>query len=278
MTGHTAQGRGGAGHAGGALRFLALEITQTCNLHCTHCYAGSSPFTRNPEIVDWFDLMEQAHALGCHTLQFIGGEPTVHPGLGAMVERAAALGFSFIEVYSNLVRVPQGMLDLFARTGVQVATSFYSRDPDIHDAITRSPGSFHRTVQGIGAVLDHGIPLRIGMTAMEGNRVEIDRAIELLVGLGVDPDQIGVDEERAVGRGGAAEEELDALCGHCWRGKLAVSWDGSCFPCVFARRSIVGNVTRDPLGVVVASAALAGFRQRSFCHSLTRRDPVAEPA
>ena len=35
---------------------------------------------------------------------------------------------------------------------------------------------------------------------------------------------------------------MTALCGHCYKGRLAVDINGDAFPCVFARAFPVGNV------------------------------------
>lgn len=258
-----------------SLVFLWLEITQTCNLQCTHCYAESSPFVKHRDIVDWESILSQARKLGCQKLQFIGGEPTVHPRLRTFISAADRLGYSLIEVYTNLVRTPQPLLEDFARLRVDVATSFYSVSAERHDNITLVPGSFVRTVQGIRDVLALKIPLRVGLVEFSKNPSDAQEAVKFLVELGVRPDRIHVDKERPVGRGGAAnqdDDELSPLCGHCWRGKLTVSWDGSCYPCVFARRTVVGNVMHQTLASIVSGFTLEGFRQRSFAYDLRQRN------
>ncbi|HEX2341721.1 MAG TPA: radical SAM protein, partial [Vicinamibacterales bacterium] len=66
------------------LSFLWLEITQRCNLACVHCYADSSPhlpLTERMTFSDWCRVMDEARTMGCRRLQFIGGEPTIHPDL-----------------------------------------------------------------------------------------------------------------------------------------------------------------------------------------------------
>ncbi|WP_428093131.1 radical SAM protein [Candidatus Pollutiaquabacter sp.] len=65
-----------------SLDFLWLEITPKCNLTCVHRYADSTPF--NPleskmTFQDWVNVMKESYELGCRKIQFIGGEPTIHP-------------------------------------------------------------------------------------------------------------------------------------------------------------------------------------------------------
>lgn len=50
-------------------------------------------------------------------MQFIGGEPTLHPEFAELVTHALAAGLK-VQVYSNLYRVKLQHWDLFERPGV----------------------------------------------------------------------------------------------------------------------------------------------------------------
>src|SRR5215472_3520747 len=125
-----------------ALSLLWLELTGKCNLRCVHCYADSAPTGTHGTMTraDWERTIQQAKAVGVHRLQLIGGEPTIHPDFSHLVRYATALGFPVVEVYSNLIRVPPPMWELFSACHVSLATSFYSLHPAVHDQITKRPG------------------------------------------------------------------------------------------------------------------------------------------
>ncbi|MBO0880190.1 MAG: radical SAM protein [Mycobacterium sp.] len=61
--------------------FLWLEITGRCQLACVHCYADSGPAGTHGSMrrADWLRVMDQAARMGVRMVQFIGGEPTLHP-------------------------------------------------------------------------------------------------------------------------------------------------------------------------------------------------------
>ncbi len=64
----------------GKLNFLWLELTTQCNMHCVHCYNESSPTPDRPSLLtseDYKQVLDDAAALGCRKVQFIGGEPTL---------------------------------------------------------------------------------------------------------------------------------------------------------------------------------------------------------
>jgi MoaA/NifB/PqqE/SkfB family radical SAM enzyme len=213
---------------------------------------------------DWMRVIDEAADLGCPNVQFIGGEPTMHPRLDDLIDHANHRGFEFIEVFTNATRIGKGLVGCFQRCGVHVATSFYSDDPTIHEQITRGEGSWQRTVSGIETVLDAGIPIRVGVTETMRNVGHGVRAIEFLKALGVK--NVRIDRERGVGRGnlvhlGGDGERYEELCGECWKGKLCVTSNGEAFPCVFSRATQLGDV-RSGLLAILKTTDLADFRQK----------------
>jgi len=228
----------------GVLDFLWLEITGKCNLRCIHCYAESEPSCSHGvlEPQDWKQIVLEAKKLGCKTVQFIGGEPTVHPHFVELVRYAHQLDLE-IEVFTNLLSIPTRTWTLFEECNVSVATSFYSAVPDIHDQITELKGSHGKTLANIAKVLEKGFPLRVGLIKVLPEQ-DVDAAEALLRSIGVT--NVGIDHVRSVGRGASLAEPVkypeDALCGDCAFGKAAVVPDGSVYPCVFSRWLPIGNV------------------------------------
>jgi hypothetical protein len=105
--------------------FMWLELTNQCNLQCTHCYADSGPQGEKPALstFQFIELMTEAFALGCRRIQFIGGEPVLNKDLPLFIRTAAKMGFEFIEVYTNLTILPEELLQCLVDHGVHVATS-----------------------------------------------------------------------------------------------------------------------------------------------------------
>ncbi|MGH3800471.1 MAG: radical SAM protein [Pseudonocardiaceae bacterium] len=246
------------------LRFVWLEITGRCQLTCTHCYAESGPKGSDGAMLpaDWCRVIDEVAQLGGRMVQFIGGEPTLYQGLPDLVCRALDQGLE-VEVFSNLVHVSSELWEAFAHRGVRLATSYYTDDAAGHEAITKGRGSHARTKANITEALRRSIPLRVGLVdVQDGQRIKQARAE--LEALGVT--EIGTDHLRQVGRGiRQLQPSIDQLCGHCARGKIAVSPNGDVWPCVFARWMLVGNVRHRTLVEILtgsemaaATAALAG--------------------
>jgi uncharacterized radical SAM superfamily Fe-S cluster-containing enzyme len=73
----------------------------------------------------WIGLLDQAANGGVRNVQFIGGEPTMHPDFPELLDHAVNIGLD-VEVFSNLVHVSARCWTLFQRSGVRLATSYYS--------------------------------------------------------------------------------------------------------------------------------------------------------
>ncbi|MGC0327077.1 MoaA/NifB/PqqE/SkfB family radical SAM enzyme [Streptomyces sp. SAI-170] len=61
---------------------LELEITGKCQLACPSlCYAKAGPTVGHGSMTtdDWKRLISEAAYIGVKKVQFIGGEPTMHP-------------------------------------------------------------------------------------------------------------------------------------------------------------------------------------------------------
>lgn len=238
-------------------RLLWLDLTRRCQLACIHCYNESGPQgghgTMSRE--GWLRVLDQAADYGVRNVQFIGGEPTMHPHFAELVDHALNIGLH-VEVYSNLVHVSRRCWELFQRQGLTLATSYYSDRATEHDTVTRRP-SHRRTRANISQAVGLGISVRVGIVTTEGDR-ETDAARRDLAGLGVT--RISVDRVRPFGRGGEGEgqeEELSHLCGGCGDGTAAVGPDGTVSPCVFSGHLGVGNVEKTDLADILRGSAMA---------------------
>jgi MoaA/NifB/PqqE/SkfB family radical SAM enzyme len=252
------------------LSFLWLEITAKCNLQCVHCYAESGPqlpLFGGMSTEKWLEVLADAASLGCRQVQFIGGEPTLHPDLARMISFASAKGYSFIEVFTNATHVDDHLLRTLVEHGISIAVSFYSDDPLTHDSITKRRGSFDRTLENLRRMVSAGLPLRAGVIEMHENAGHSPKAKLLLESIGVR--DVKVDIRRNVGRGAAfptPSEPMEALCGECWKGKLCVTSSRRIYPCVFSRFADLGSIDGG-IGTILEGDPLLDFRVafKNYC-------------
>ena len=242
-----------------------LERTSNCQLECSHCYAESGPGEGHGTVSldQWMRTLTEAATAGVQQVQFIGGEPTSHPGLPRLITHTLQLGLH-VEVFSNLFSIREHIWQALAQPGVSLATSYYSSGAQLHEQITHRAGSYGRTRANIVEAVRRGIPLRVGLIRLSEDQ-DIDAAVEELVSIGVHRSAIGVDDQRGVGRGrgSAACTTEDELCGKCAGGVLAIMPDGTVQPCVFSRdaRFKVGDINVDTLTSVLSGGRLHRMRE-----------------
>lgn len=251
------------------LDFLWLELTAHCNERCVHCYAESGSDPSTPEVlspVQYRSLIKQASDLGCKKIQFIGGEPTLHPHLSDFIGYASQCGYDFIEVFTNLYNLSESLLETFKSFDVHVATSFYSFDERRHESVTQTKNSYQRNVTNIQRIINSGLDLRVGVIEMRQNSRDSGETSEFLQSLGVE--NIGSDRLRSFGRGiNQAEEkanDLKELCGNCWSGSLNIRPDGLVSPCIMSRNMPVGNVIDSELKTLIESLELKKLRETIY--------------
>ena len=253
------------GQARGRLEFLWLELTGRCNLKCIHCYANSGPdrpLSEGMELKDWLDALDQAKALDCREVQFIGGEPTLYPGLLHLVEHARRIGYEDVSVYTNGTYLTEALKAAFLRHRVKLAFSIYGSVGAIHDQVTLRKGSFGKTISAIRWAVDSGLSVQAGIVEMSVNVDDTPRIEMLLKEAGVRA--INIDRMRRLGRGSQEQmphSQLQELCGHCGNGKVCISSNGQIYPCVFARFANLGRFQDRGLGSIFNCNRLRDFRK-----------------
>lgn len=244
--------------------FLRLELTNQCNLQCTHCYAESGPQAQKGTLStsQYAELMTEAFALGCRRIQFIGGEPTLNRDLPVLIRTASKMGFEFIEVYTNLTILPEELLQCLVENRVHVATSVYGPVGERHDAITQMDGSFEKTIKNLQRVLKTGLPVRASIVEMEMNAGYTDSTVAFLRQMGIH--NVGVGRLRRIGRGAAPcdSNDMSELCGNCAGGTLCVSPTGRVSPCIMSKRWAVGSISEASLSDIATGSSPRETRQR----------------
>jgi MoaA/NifB/PqqE/SkfB family radical SAM enzyme len=212
-------------------------------------------------------VVDDAQALGVGMVQFIGGEPTMHPQFPTILRHALGPGIE-VEVYSNLVHITDEVWELLRAPGASLAFSYYSDNPEQHNAVTLRP-SHAATRRNVAKAVGFGIPIRAGV--IDAGTGQVPSAEADLRALGVT--RIAVDRIRAVGRGGGGTNDPGELCGRCGKGVAAIGPDGDVWPCIFSRWMNVGNVLTAPLSQILTGAAMA----EALAHIPAQRARACDP-
>ncbi len=176
-----------------------------CNLACGYCCAESSPkaLARRIEPELGRELFTEFAGLGGRELFLTGGEPFMHPELGALVEAAAGLGLERT-ILTNAMIFGRGRrretLEAMDRS-VILQVSLDSATADLHDQ-QRGTGSWARALTGIEQARDLGFRVRVAATMYDEDPAGVEALHHRL-------DAIGIDAEDRVIRPVALEGFAD---------------------------------------------------------------------
>jgi len=255
------------------LESLWLEVTQKCNLICNHCYAESHPgreLLGSMTVEDWRSVIDDAADMGCCYVQFIGGEPLLHPGIECLAGEAKERGMD-VEVLTNGTVLSDRTLAWMSALDVDISTSVYSSCPTDHDAVTGRTGSWKRTISNIDRMIKEGLRVRAGIIYRDRDRDRVEETMIFLANRGV---LVGTDHVRGIGRGGSAhstEAYLAELCGACGKDRICVTNTGDVHPCIMARKTSLGNVKSTSLQAILAGEELYAFKSALAARSCSTK-------
>lgn len=72
-----------------APNFVDINITNNCNMNCTHCYIGEQPLNEMT-LNQGLDYIKQLQNLGVFKVSLTGGEPLLHPNLIDFIQEIGA--------------------------------------------------------------------------------------------------------------------------------------------------------------------------------------------
>jgi AdoMet-dependent heme synthase len=145
-----------------------LDLTYRCNERCVHCYLDHDDHGEmTTEEID--GLLTQLADAGVFFLTLSGGEVLMRRDFFPIVERARRLLFN-VKLKTNGVLIGEKEAARLRDLGVeQIQISVYSHRPEVHDAITKLPGSLDRTLRAIRFLKSQGLKVTIANVLMRGN-------------------------------------------------------------------------------------------------------------
>ncbi len=161
-----------------------LDLTYRCNERCVHCYLDHDDLGEmtTGEIKNVLDQLADA---GTFLVALSGGEIFMRRDLFEIIEYARKLLFS-VKLKTNGVMIREREAQRLAGLGVQsVQVSIYSHRPEIHDAITKLPGSLKGSLRAIRLLRAQGVRVTIANVLMSANLFDDTGVLQLAKDLGV---------------------------------------------------------------------------------------------
>ena len=160
-----------------------FDLTYRCNERCEHCYLDHDDHGEMTT-AEIRSVLRQLADAGVFFLTLSGGEALVRRDCFEIIESARALRFN-VKLKTNAMLIREQEARQLLELGVeQVQISVYSHRAEVHDAVTKVPGSLGRTLAAIRLLRSQGMRVTMANVLMPRNRGDSEgvRALALEVG------------------------------------------------------------------------------------------------
>jgi len=154
-----------------------LELTYNCSEKCIHCYNAGA--TRNDceisrrnrdelNIEDYKRIIDELYDLGTYKVCLTGGDPFSKPIVWDIIDYLYEKDIAF-DIFTNgqsITDKVDRLIDYYPRF---IGLSVYSGNPEIHDRITRTKGSFFKTLSVAEHLSRYGIPMSFKCVVFKAN-------------------------------------------------------------------------------------------------------------
>ncbi|MEJ0019190.1 MAG: radical SAM protein [Acetobacteraceae bacterium] len=165
---------------------LTACLTESCNLHCIHCYTDCNRADRVPDLSpqEWRAVVDDALEAGVIKVFFEGGEPLLRPDFLPLLEHTARRALVYVRTNGTLVT--EKVAAALKRCGAgTVCVDILGATAATHDTMTGVPGSFDLACAAVGHLLRADLPVIMTIIPNRKNVAELQAYLELAAALGV---------------------------------------------------------------------------------------------
>ncbi|WP_459765389.1 radical SAM protein [Alkaliphilus crotonatoxidans] len=171
---------------------VLIEFTHNCNLKCIHCFADAD-CNVTPQgylegelsAADWIKVIDNLADAGVFEVFVSGGEAMMRKDIFKIMERITERFGGFC-LLSNMTYIDHEAAQKLKELGCyKVEGNLDGYDAATYDEFRGVKGSFEKTVKGIQACLENGIPVRCNVTATKKNIYNLKKIIKTAYEIGV---------------------------------------------------------------------------------------------
>ena len=159
----------------------SIDLTYRCNNNCRHCWLRipSDAIEKNNELT--FEEIKliagQARKMGCRRWSISGGEPMLRPDFTEIFEYLTSNSASY-SINTNGALITVKIARLLKKKGTKMV-ALYGATADVHDQITRNPGSFELTLRGFSYLKEAGAGFTVQLIPLQDNYHQFSKMVEL---------------------------------------------------------------------------------------------------
>lgn len=148
-----------------------LDLTYRCNNNCRHCWLWVHPdgHEKKDELSfnELRNIVDQARAMGCQAWSISGGEPMLRPDFSEIFDYITQKSIVY-SLNTNGTLITPEIAKLLTRQGKKMV-ALYGATAEIHDNVTRNPGSFEATMRGFAYLKEASAGFTVQVIPMRAN-------------------------------------------------------------------------------------------------------------
>lgn len=158
-----------------------LDITYRCNNNCLHCWLRvppGGPEKQNELSTDEIKtIVDEARKLGCREWAISGGEPMLRSDFPEIFDYITKKSSSY-SINTNGTLITPEIAELMKRNGRKMV-ALYGATAEVHDHVTRNPGSFQATMKGFKLLQETGAEFIVQLIPMKDNYHQYKEMVKL---------------------------------------------------------------------------------------------------
>jgi len=165
------------------LSLLAINLTQRCNMRCSHCYLDAGQLCDGGDnelsVSEVQDILDQVASRDWGTMVVLtGGEPLLRHDLEDMIAHGAERGLAMVVGTNGMALTAKRVKSLKQAGLLGVGISLDSLDETYHDNFRGLAGSWKRTMAGIEMCRSHDLSFQLHFSITEANADQLPAMID----------------------------------------------------------------------------------------------------
>lgn len=181
---------------------VSLELTDSCNFRCTHCYKEAEPCKQDFIDIETIRDINETLSPYVYSLEVTGGEPTVHPCFSEIIDEIDLSDLRLLTNGSRLQYLDSKTLARFS----SIQFSLYGTSARDYEIYARS-SRFSDVMEGVRKVVDMGCPVTAAIILRKDSIGRMRDYFSLMNSLGVRDVRFGVSVKN--GRNAIEESDWD---------------------------------------------------------------------
>lgn len=158
-----------------------FDPTYRCNNNCRHCWLRLSPGSEEKQNELSLDeikrIVDDARKMGCSKWAISGGEPMIRPDFAEIFEYITRKCLNYT-LNTNGTLITPKIAQILKRKGGNMI-SIYGANAEVHDHITRNPGSFEAVMRGFAYLKEAGTDFIVQIVPLKDNYHQYNDMISL---------------------------------------------------------------------------------------------------